>query len=112
MISLEAYRATIGCFNPMSKDRTSFVKRCYRVFLEEIQISRLFPHSMILLQAIKMIRCHLLFALIFVLLMSGDIETKPGPVDIQKIVQGTFHQGDPKLGELVGSQCTCNALFA
>ena len=31
---------------------------------------------------------------------------------ILKTVQGTFHQGDPRLGEFTGTQCVCNALFS
>jgi len=50
--------------------------------------------------------------LLYNLLSCGDIESNPGPFTIIKSVQGSFHQGDPKLGRNVGTQCVCNSLFA
>ncbi|XP_057297689.1 uncharacterized protein LOC130628722 [Hydractinia symbiolongicarpus] len=47
-----------------------------------------------------------------VLLLSGDVETNPGPCTILKSVQGSFHQGDVRLGTFTGIQCMCNSLFA
>ena len=49
------------------------------------------------------------------LLLSGDIESNPGPAPvsnkIQKAVLGSFHQGHPKFGDTSGIQCSCNALY-
>ncbi|XP_057302950.1 uncharacterized protein LOC130637935 [Hydractinia symbiolongicarpus] len=47
-----------------------------------------------------------------VLLLSGDVETNPGPCTILKTIQGSFHQGDVRLGTFTGTQCMCNSLFA
>ena len=46
--------------------------------------------------------------------VDGDIENNPVPstYDIQKTVQGSFHQGHHKFGETSGIQCACNSLFA
>ena len=33
-----------------------------------------------------------MFTLMLVLLKAGDIESNPGPVNIQKVVQGTVNQ--------------------
>ena len=47
------------------------------------------------------------------LLLGGDIETNPGPTyAVDKVVLGTFHQGDQRFGETVGVQCACNSLYA
>ena len=46
--------------------------------------NRFLPYSVVVLRMIKTIRCFLLFTLMVVLLMSGDIESNPGPVNIQK----------------------------
>ena len=51
------------------------------------------------------------------LLLGGDIESNPGPSTtiagiIQKVVLGTFHQGNSKFADTAGIQCSCNALYA
>ena len=119
MITLEAYRAAIGCFNPKVRLRTSFIKRCYKTYFNDIiQGSRLFPYSIVLLRFIKAIRCSFLFMMIILLLMSGDVESNPGPVNIIKVVQANFNQSDPRFGESAGSvvkymdYCACANLFA
>ena len=88
MISLEAYRAAIGCFS--TKLNLTVRNRCYRFFLNEGK--RFLPHFLILLRTIKTMRCFLMFTLMLVLLKAGDIESNPGPVNIQKVVQGTVNQ--------------------
>ena len=56
------------------------------------------------------------FLKISLLLLSGDIESNPGPAPIsnkiRKVVLGSFHQGHPKFGDTSGIQCSCNALYA
>jgi len=47
-----------------------------------------------------------------ILLVCDDIESNPGPYTIIKSVQGSFHQGDPRLGRNAGTQCVCNSLFS
>jgi len=47
-----------------------------------------------------------------IILVSGDIETNPGPYTIVKWVQGSFYQVDPRLETNAGTQCVCNSLFA
>lgn len=44
--------------------------------------------------------------------MASDVQSNPGPVNPDKIVMGSFHQGDSRFGESAGSQCMCNALWA
>ena len=43
-----------------------------------------------------------------------DVESNPGPntYNLLKVVQGSFHQGDPKFGQTAGIQCACNSLFS
>ena len=112
MISLEAYRLAIGSFHPKVNFRTTFVKR-YRTYLDSIIAgSTLFSLSLLFLKLIVFMRpCLIILSIL--LLMSGDIESNPGPVEIMKVVQGTFNQSDPgRFGDSVGLQCSCNALFS
>ncbi|MEM7275756.1 MAG: hypothetical protein AAF547_21960, partial [Actinomycetota bacterium] len=50
----------------------------------------------------------------YTLLLSGDIELNPGPpIQPNKSVQGSFHQGDiARFGATAGIQCSCNALVS
>ena len=43
-------------------------------------------------------------------IQSGDIETNPRP--IQRVIRGSFHQGDQRFGQTSGIQCMCNALHS
>ena len=77
--------------------------------------------------ATAFLRISAIFAIIFILalnlnfatfnllklLVDGDIESNPGPTssNFLKVVQGSFHQGDPKFGHTAGVQCV-NSLFA
>ena len=41
------------------------------------------------------------------------MESNPGPTySIEKVIQGSFHQGNPRFGRTAGVQCACNYLFA
>ena len=44
------------------------------------------------------------------LIQSGDIEINPGT--IQRVIRGSFHQGDQSFGQTPGTQCMCNALYS
>ena len=59
---------------------------------------------------------NLAFLKLSLLLLSGDIESNPGPAPasnkIQKAVLGSFHQGHPRFSDTSGIQCSCNALYA
>ena len=57
--------------------------------------------------------CSLYFTSIGLLQLSGDVESNPGPTySIEKVIQGSFHQGNPRFGKTAGVQCTCDSLFA
>ena len=46
------------------------------------------------------------------LLQHGDIESNPGPVyNIEKVVLGSFHEGDTRCGATERVQCACNSLL-
>ena len=45
--------------------------------------------------------------------LCGDVESNPGPTyAIEKVILGSFHQGDTRFGTTAGVQCACNLLFA
>ena len=47
------------------------------------------------------------------LLQDGDIKTNPGPTyNIERVVQGSFHQGNRNFFEIAGIQCACKSLYA
>ena len=116
MITIEAYRARIGCFfvkhhrgTQPQKSQSSFETDCcgWNTFF----------HIWIFLFILTTLSININMALLKVslLLLGGDIESNPGPPvtgKIQKFVLGTFHQGHAKFGDTAGIQCSCNALYA
>ena len=53
------------------------------------------------------------FAIIISILKHGDIECNAGPVyNIEKVVLGSFYQGDSRSGATAVIQCVCNSLLA
>ena len=44
------------------------------------------------------------------LIQSGDIEINHGPS--QRVITGSFHQGDQRFGQTASTQCMCNALYS
>ena len=66
MISLEAYRATIGFFYP--KAHNEFV---YTNFSSLKQKNSMVSHSLIILSLLKRVRCRLLFLTMLVLLIKS-----------------------------------------
>jgi len=96
MITLEAYRLSIGCFSPRVRFPTSFIKRAYRNYYEDILLMSRFSSVCNILKRVN-IRLKTIFFFAAIILLCGDVETNPGPFTILKTVQGSFHQGDPRL---------------
>ena len=45
--------------------------------------------------------------------ITWDVESNPGATySTEKVIQGSFHQGNPRFGRTAGVQCACNSLFA
>jgi len=105
---------SIGCYIPRLFSRTSFIKRVYRGYFNDILLMSRFSsiYKFLSPNFIRMSLIATIFLVVVILLMSGDIETNSGPFTILRSVKGSFHQGDPRLGEFVGTQCVCNSLFA
>ena len=142
MVTIEAYRASIGCFfvtlnnrYTCKKDGKSSVRKVFhrnarrtkstihKSFLRKTQESQrssiatfLLPIRLMFLFIITLISIDMAFLKVSLLLIDGDIESNPGPSPIvnkiQKAVLGTFHQGHSKFGNTAGIQCLCNALYA
>ena len=54
----------------------------------------------------------LLCTQVLILLIDRNIENNPGPTfEILKVVQGSFHEGNAKLGYTAAVQCACNSLY-
>ena len=120
MIAIEAYRARVGCFlsrpraiknkfqskTKLNDDADAQSKFCYTEFF---QVCIMFLFIVTLRWNINMA-----FLKLSLLLISGDIESNPGPPtrEILKTVSGNFNQGHLKFGATAGIQCACNALYA
>ena len=103
MISIDAYRVTIGAFNNSSRQlnlRTICRGLTIGCHISSTGISKL----------LKPTRFVTLFILIAILINCGDIETNPGPTFSIKTVHGSCHQANPKFGPTAGTQCMCNSL--
>ena len=103
MISLDAYRLSIGSFNNSSLQfnlRTICRGLTIGVHVSSKGVSRL----------IKPTKFMTLFVLTAILLACGDIETNPGPTFSISTVKGSSHQGDLKYGRTAGTQCVCYSL--
>ena len=121
MISVEAYRACIGTFfvKSSTKKKNSKIDRNYypgsfRTNEDTTHFLRTFGLAFVIL----ILNLNLNFAVLKLLnlLVDGDVESNPGPgpttYNLLKVVQGSFHQGNPKFGQTVGIQCACNSLFS
>ena len=54
-----------------------------------------------------------MLALVVRLIIDGDIESNPGPTYvIEKVIHGSYHQGNKRFGNTAGVQCACNSLYA
>ena len=97
MISLDAYRLTIGSFN-MSSLQLNLRTTCRGLNIG-CHVS-----STGLSKFLKLTRFITLFLITSFLLQSGDIETNPGPTFSISTVKGSFHQSNPKYGRIAGTQ--------
>ena len=115
MITIEAYRARVGCFCSIArkgKEKVPKSQNCLEggsfywpdfllTFLMFICIMTLVLNINMALLKLSLLQIH------------GDAESNPGPMyKIQKTVSASFHQAHMKFGNSAGTQCSCNALFA
>jgi len=113
MITLEAYRVSTDCFSHGLFSTPPFIKCAYRGYYNDILLMNRFLSIYKFLQRFCVRLTITTYFFVFgILLLCGDVETNPGPFTITKSVQGSFHQGDPRLGANAGSQCVCNSLFS
>ena len=106
MISIEAYRVSIGNFNGTRQFDLRSIYRHLRVNSSNSSkgISRFLKPCPFL--ALVLLSC-------IILLQSGDIETNPGPVNIFKVVKASTHQGNAAVfGQTAGSQCMFMSISA
>ena len=86
-----------------------------------VGMSPSFTHGFFLFVVALSINVNMAFLKASLLLLGGDIESNPGPSTtiagiIQKVVLGTFHQGNSKFADTAGIQCfmqctLCNMFF-
>ena len=98
MISLEAYRARIGVFLIRGSRSQNLTKGSG---FEEVDATLYFLRNFGICIIILILTLNLNFAVLKLLklLVDGDVESNPGPTTFNplKVVQGSFHQGNPNL---------------
>ena len=90
MISIEAYRLSVGSFNNCKQLNLSTI--CKAILVGS--------HSSIrkISGLLRPARFITLFFLGMILINSGNIETNPGPSFSIKTIRGSYHQNNPKYG--------------
>ena len=115
MLGIEAHRFATGRFyaaaiklsilgvvSATGRKQQTYNSRNFRNCLRNYKVSFIFGFVFL---------CSLYFRSIVLLQLSGDVESNPGPIySIEKIIQGSFHQSNPRFGRTVGVQCTLFAL--
>ena len=130
MISIEAYRTTIGSYltkarrisasaHLSSRNAKHFNykytnKSCAGIFQttnSSLYFLRVFGCFVLILTLY--VNMNMSFLKLISLLTDGDVESNPGPTyTILKVVQGSFNQANKKFGETAGRQCACITLFS
>ena len=99
MISIDAYRISIGNFN---STRQLDLRSIYRHLtlsssVSSRGLSRILKPSRFLSVALY---------IGIILVTSGDIETNPGPINLRQVVLASFNQGNVTIfGPQAGTQC-------
>ena len=117
MITIEAYRARIGCFSAVARVRRQKLATPFNSFRAES--SNFFDKLQMFIIFVFIITLKFNINMAFLklsLLSDGDVESNPGPTttyhNIQRSVSGAFHQAHIKFGDTAGIQCSCNALYS
>ena len=124
MITLEAYRSSIGTFCSARGNRTrrSEINNANGKddFLDFLKYSASYSSvafpvvlGVFILIVIMMLNFNYASFKLLLLLSADDVETNPGPeFSLSKIIFASTNQGDFKYGETAGFQCACNALIS
>ena len=107
MITIEQWRAAIGCYHPKLSSNID-EQSCFTY----AAINGIFRFNTLF---ILLLICNfeISFLLVIKLLLDGDVESNPGPTyNIFKFVKASFHQANIMFGYTAGTQCACNVLFS
>ena len=117
MVSTEQYRSSIGAFASVSRKVREQIDNIKGTDIDELyeEFDHM-PH--VLLYFWKEYLLHYLgiyrtineaILNLKLLSLSNDIEMNPGP-EMERVVAGSFHQGNGKFGNLAGRQCCAVSL--
>ena len=107
MISLEEYRVAIGTFI------TKLFSNAFLTMYCGSNCSTLEKNRVNFVKFTGVVSLTIKFAIIISILQHEDIEFNAGPVyNIEKVVLGSFYQGDSRSGATAVIQCVCNSLLA
>ena len=97
--------SSLGAVSATSRKQQTYCSRNFRKnCLGNYKVSLIFGFGFL---------CSLYFSSIGLLQLSGDVESNPGPTySIEKVIQRSFNQGNPRFGRTAGVQCAFDSLFA
>ena len=102
----------------LATDRCQIIYDCYsrfKTFYDDKTGVVCFLMMLMLVTFIVIVTCNLNLACLkyMKLMRDGDVESNPGQTySCVKVINGTFHQGDPRFGITAVTQCVCNSLFS
>ena len=118
MISIEAYRATIGSY--LTKGRQISASAHFSLpNTKHFQFKYITNSLLYFLRVFGFfiltvyVNMNMSFLKLMNLLIDGDVESNPGPTyTTLKVAQGSFNQANQKFGCTAGRQCACITLFS
>ena len=107
MITIEAYRASIGRFYV----KATVCRNTCNFGLAHVGFLK--TYGVICLILLVDLCLNTSFLKIMKVVIDGDVESNPGPTyNLLKSLSASYNQGHQKFGNTAGVQCACNSLFA
>ena len=105
MLGIEAHRFATGRFYATVIKLSSLGVVSATSRKQQTYCSRNFRKNCLGNDKVSLIFGFVFLCSIGLLQLSGDVESSPGPTySIEKVIQGSFHQGNPRFGRTAGVQ--------
>ena len=122
MISIQAYRMAIGCFQGKARFLTTMSKNQKVLNIARTRKNITYDSGSVetwrkTTKIMPLICISVLLGLGLrscnTLIIDGDVESNPGPTYVtEKTICGSYHQSDRRFGDIAGVQFACNSLYA
>ena len=118
MVTIEQYRSAIGAFASVSRKVKEQIDNIKGIDVDELyeEFDHM-PHVLLHFWKEYVLHCLGIYRTINeailkwkLLNLLNDTEMNPGP-EMERVVAGSFHQGNQKFGNLVGRQCCAISLY-